>query len=286
MDTRSSIRPAILAREPALRRVHREQPARFVDAGNGRADFDPDPSCRCQEAEPTRSLDQSAATFASSAQNPTAGSVPHEDEELGNALADLAVTGQTDLLPAGDSAPHPAARARRWRAPGTTSTSARRRTPRPELVAKVGELLAPLVPASPRAVGQRRSKPPSIARSPRPGRSAAPWPNAPPPVPPSGGSRSRAKTTCRTDRPMCRGLPSSRYEIPVDRARHGQPSGADAADPVPDRVTGGPRRCAEPTHAPRAPTGPRARGSRRQQRHSVPARSRVGCGGGAHASSP
>ena len=97
---------------------------------------------------PYEILAQSAAAFFR-AQNPTAGSVPQEDEELGNALADLAVTGRRTycLLATPPLTPlHELQVQGAERSHIDLGTSPYTAT---ELVAKVGGLLAPLVSASP-----------------------------------------------------------------------------------------------------------------------------------------
>lgn len=121
-------------------------PARFVDPAN---------ECRLiptlRDAAKTRNpyeiLARSAAAFFD-AQNPTVGSVPEEDEELGNALADLAVTGRRSycLLATPPRTPlHELqlAGAGSYVDLGTEPYTAA------ELEAKVGGLLAPLVSATP-----------------------------------------------------------------------------------------------------------------------------------------
>jgi pimeloyl-ACP methyl ester carboxylesterase len=123
-----------------------DPPARFVDSGNeGRL------VQTLREAAQTRNpyeiLARSAAAFFS-AQNPTAGSVPQEDEELGNALADLALTGRRaycllatpPLTPLHDLQ---VAGAGDHIDLGTSPYTAS------ELEAKIGGLLAPLVSATP-----------------------------------------------------------------------------------------------------------------------------------------
>ena len=97
---------------------------------------------------PYEILAESAAAFFR-AQNPTAGSVPQEDEELGNALADLAVTGRRTycLLATPPLTPlHELQVQGAERSHIDLGTSPYTAT---ELVAKVGGLLAPLVSASP-----------------------------------------------------------------------------------------------------------------------------------------
>jgi Alpha/beta hydrolase family len=123
-----------------------DPPARFVEAGHEMRLI---PSLRAagQMRNPYQVLARSAAAFFR-AQNPTAGSVPADDAELGNALADLAVTGRRHycLLATPPRTPlHDALVAGGGpqidlgTAPYTAS----------ELEAKVGELLAPLVSATP-----------------------------------------------------------------------------------------------------------------------------------------
>ena len=97
----------------------------------------------------------------------------------------------------------------KWRQWGATSTSAPRRTPRPSSSPKSVDCSRLWCPSALRRRRRAQSTAPSIARSAPPGRFAARWPSAAPPAPPSGGSRSRARTTCRTVRPMCRRPPSS-----------------------------------------------------------------------------
>ena len=123
-----------------------EAPARFVDSTNEMRLI---PTLR--DAAGTRNpyeiLARSAAAFFN-AQNPTAGSVPAEDEELGNALADLAVTGRRSycllatppLTPIHDLQVSEAGDYIDLGTPPYTE---------PELLAKIGGLLAPLVTATP-----------------------------------------------------------------------------------------------------------------------------------------
>ena len=69
-----------------------DAPARFVDSQNEMRLVQPLRDV-AQLRNPYEILARSAAAFFS-AQNPVAGSVPDEDEELANAFADLAVTGR------------------------------------------------------------------------------------------------------------------------------------------------------------------------------------------------
>jgi pimeloyl-ACP methyl ester carboxylesterase len=121
-------------------------PARFVDSANEMR-LVPTLRAAAQRRNPYEILARSAAAFLS-ARNPTGGSVPQEDEELGNAFADLAVTGRRaycllatppltllDELQVSGAGSHVDLR--------TAPYTAR------QLVAKVGQLLAPLVTASP-----------------------------------------------------------------------------------------------------------------------------------------
>lgn len=96
---------------------------------------------------PYEILARSAAAFFH-AQNPTAGSVPRDDEELGNALADLAVTGRRTYCLLATPPRTPADQSRVARAGAHIDLGTSPYTPS-ELLAKVGGLLAPLVSASP-----------------------------------------------------------------------------------------------------------------------------------------
>src|SRR3954469_12090097 len=69
-----------------------DAPARFVDAGNEMR-LIPELRDAAATRDPYEILARSAAAFLR-AQNPTAGSLPSDDEQLGNALADLAVSGR------------------------------------------------------------------------------------------------------------------------------------------------------------------------------------------------
>jgi pimeloyl-ACP methyl ester carboxylesterase len=121
-----------------------EPPARFVDSGNeGR--LIPTLRDAAQTRDPYEILARSAAAFFS-AQNPAAGSNAQEDEELGNALADLAVTGRRTycLL-----AHPPLTPLHELQVAGAGSHIDLGTPPytASELVTKVGGLLAPLLPA-------------------------------------------------------------------------------------------------------------------------------------------
>jgi len=133
-------------RDTALPAEFIDPPARFVDPANeGR--LIPTLRDAAQTRNPYEILARSAAAFFS-AQNPTAGSVPEEDEELGNALADLAVTGHRaycllatpPLTPLHDLQ---VTAAGDYIDLGTSPYTAA------ELEAKIGDLLAPLVSATP-----------------------------------------------------------------------------------------------------------------------------------------
>jgi pimeloyl-ACP methyl ester carboxylesterase len=146
MDTRSVNPSGDSCPETELPAGFIEPPARFVDAGNeGRLIATLRDAARTRN--PYEILARSAEAFFR-AQNPEAGSVPQEDEELGKALADLAVTGRRSycllahppLTPLHDLQVSEAGSHIDLGTPPYTAT---------ELVAKVGELLAPLVSASP-----------------------------------------------------------------------------------------------------------------------------------------
>jgi hypothetical protein len=132
--------------ERALPAEFVDAPARFVDSGNEMRLI---PTLRdaAKTRNPYEILARSAEAFFR-AQNPTAGSVPADDEELGNALADLAVTGRRaycllatpPLTPLHDLQ---VAGAGSHVDLGTKPYTAS------QLEAKVGDLLAPLVSATP-----------------------------------------------------------------------------------------------------------------------------------------
>lgn len=132
-----------------------DPPARFVDSGNeGRL------IQTLREAAQTRNpyeiLARSAAAFFR-AQYPTAGSVPDEDEELGNALADLAVTGRRAYCllatpPLTPSDEDKVAAAGDYIDLGTTPYTAS------ELENKIRDLLAPLASATQAQAAQAVNK--------------------------------------------------------------------------------------------------------------------------------
>jgi pimeloyl-ACP methyl ester carboxylesterase len=132
-------------RDAALPVEFIDPPARFVEPGNeGR--LIQTLRDAAQTRNPYEILARSAAAFFR-AQYPTAGSVPDEDEELGNALADLAVTGRRaycllatpPLIPLHDLQ---LTTAGDYVDLGTSPYTAS------QLEAKIGELLAPLVSAT------------------------------------------------------------------------------------------------------------------------------------------
>ena len=197
-----------------------------------------------KKRNPYEILARSAAAFFR-AQNPTAGSVPQEDEELGNALADLAVTGRRTycLL-----ATPPLTPLHELQVLGTERSHIDLGTSpytASELVAKVGGPARASGVGFSDAVGQcrqYRSRPRVHHRlgAPRPGGRTHRHPSRSRVGRGLGRRRHAAPTNQRAGAPLRAIRDSS------DCARHGQPSGADAADPVPDRVTGGPRLCADP----------------------------------------
>ena len=211
-DTRSVIPSGDSCPETVLSAEFVEPPARFVDSGNeGR--LIPTLRDAARTRDPYEILARSAAAFFS-AQNPTAGSYAAARRGARQRPRRSRGDGPQGVLPPRASAPHALRRAPVAGA-GSTSTSAPRRTPRLSCSPRSGDCSRPGCPLPLRL--HRRpapSTPPWIARSPRPGRSEAPWPNAPRPVPLWGGLRCRVRTTCRTGRPMCRRHPSSSTRSP------------------------------------------------------------------------